>query len=138
MSKITVIDAMMGAGKTTWAIDFINNCSDNVWYVAPYLNEVDRIIKSCPDKKIVEPKRSKKTKSESLIDLLESGENIAATHELFKRLDSRSKAFIENNEYILIIDEVIEVVQLFNDIKYGDLQLLLDGGWISIVDGYIV
>ena len=43
-SMITVIDALMGAGKTSFAIQYINQHPDeNILYIALYLEEDKRI-----------------------------------------------------------------------------------------------
>lgn len=44
---------MPGMGKTESAINYINSCNNKTKfiYVTPYLNEINRIIKSCPNKK---------------------------------------------------------------------------------------
>ncbi len=45
ISKITVIDSIMGSGKTSWSIQHINNnVTDNFLYITPFLEEVKRII----------------------------------------------------------------------------------------------
>ena len=45
MSKITVVDNIMAAGKTSWSIEHINNTPENNYlYITPFLNEVQRII----------------------------------------------------------------------------------------------
>ena len=43
--NITVIDSIMGSGKTTWAIDYMNKApaDQKFIYITPFLNEVDRI-----------------------------------------------------------------------------------------------
>jgi len=47
MSKITVVDSIMGSGKTSWSIQYINrNVFDNFLYITPFLDEVNRIIKN--------------------------------------------------------------------------------------------
>ena len=47
--KFYVIDSVMGSGKTSSAINYINSMpsDDHFIYVAPYLSEVDRIYNSC-------------------------------------------------------------------------------------------
>lgn len=56
MSKITVIDNIMGDGKTTGAIQYINNAPDNenFLYITPFLNEISRII-DCADRDFRQP-----------------------------------------------------------------------------------
>ena len=46
MSKITVVDSICGAGKTSWAIQFMdNNFKDRYIYITPFLEEIRRIKK---------------------------------------------------------------------------------------------
>ena len=47
--KVKVVDEMMGMGKSSAAINYINSLDDDVkvMYVTPYLDEVERIKKSC-------------------------------------------------------------------------------------------
>ena len=51
--KINIIDAICGAGKTSAAINYINNSTEDqhFLYITPYLTEVERIISACPNKK---------------------------------------------------------------------------------------
>lgn len=47
---IKVIDAPMGSGKTSWAIDYINKPfrhNNNFMYVTPLLSETKRIKEKC-------------------------------------------------------------------------------------------
>ncbi len=44
---ITIIDSLMGSGKTSWAIEYINkHTDDNLLYITPYLDETERITKA--------------------------------------------------------------------------------------------
>ena len=57
--NIKVVDAIMGAGKTSFAIQMMNERKDVNWlYITPLLNECDRIVKACPKRKFVQPERS--------------------------------------------------------------------------------
>lgn len=55
--KINIIDAICGAGKTSAAINFMNNFPNDqrFLYITPYLTEVERIISACPNKKFKQP-----------------------------------------------------------------------------------
>ena len=141
MSNITIIDSPMGAGKTTWAIENIlkPNPLDNHIYITPFLTEIDRIISATKDhKRFRSPENKGEGKLASINNLLLNEDDIAATHELFKHLDSKSHEYIQRSHYTLILDEVLDVISPYN-LKTGDLQLLLDGHWISIDDdGFII
>ena len=88
--KVTVIDSIMGSGKTTSAINMINNSSDDIRfiYITPYLDEVSRIIQSCPEKKFKQPRNNGGTKLEDIKNLINKGNNIVSTHALFKKFNN--------------------------------------------------
>lgn len=45
-TQVTVVDAIMGAGKTSWVIDYLNhNRDENFIYVTPFVDETERIKK---------------------------------------------------------------------------------------------
>ena len=45
--EVLIVDGIMGCGKTSAMINYINNAPDNVrfLYITPYLSEVERIKK---------------------------------------------------------------------------------------------
>ena len=133
MDKITVIDSMMGTGKTSWMIKYLqNNSHIKFIYVAQYIDEVQRIISCVPNS--FEPIYSnQKNKSEHFIQLIKSGASIVTTHELFKRLDLQTKSLIKHIGYILILDEVIDVVSQYK-ISGKDIEYLLKSNAIKIND----
>ena len=69
--RVNIVDSIMGSGKTSAAINYINNSdtSKRFMYVTPYLSEVHRIISSCPSKNFQEPKEYG-TKIRGIKDLL--------------------------------------------------------------------
>ena len=133
--KVNVVDAIMGVGKTTSAINFINKSSPDVkfLYITPYLAEVERIIKSCPFKGFKEPK-AHSTKINGIKILFKKGENIVSTHSLFSLFDEEIIDLAYNNNYVLIMDEVANVIEPF-DITKDDLATLLEK-YVHIQDGH--
>lgn len=129
----------MGSGKTSWCIDHINtHPEENFLYITPFLEEDERIIKSCfPVRDFRKPVNKGKGKLSSLNDLLMCQEDIVSTHELFKHIDEDTKTHIENGHYTLILDEVLEVISPLN-IKRDDLKVLRESECISIDEGGIV
>lgn len=123
--QVNIIDSIMGSGKTTAAINYINNSepSKRFMYVTPYLTEVQRIIESCPGKHFQEPKEYG-TKIRGIKDLLNKGKNIATTHTLFHLFDQEIIDLCYSQGYILIMDEVTDVVEPLH-IKPMDLEILL-------------
>lgn len=113
---IYVIDAMMGAGKTSAAINYMNSHKDRHYlYITPYLSETERIKKACPDLRFVLPSnQSKETgyrKSADMLNHIRKQKNIAMTHELYCRSDSDVVDAIAAGKYTVIIDEVIDVFE---------------------------
>ena len=46
--SITVIDSIMGSGKSTWAFNFINSNPEKKYlYVTPFIDECARAIHAC-------------------------------------------------------------------------------------------
>ncbi|MEC2403274.1 hypothetical protein ABES35_16540 [Bacillus subtilis] len=143
MERVKVIDSIMGSGKTSAAIDMINNSGtdENFIFITPYLDEVDRIKKSITSKQIYEPKVKKKGdktqyKFESFHELLSQNKNIVATHNLFKNANDETKELILSGNYTLILDEVMEVVEQLR-VKKHDLTTLFESKLIYVEDGFV-
>jgi hypothetical protein len=122
--SVKIIDSIMGSGKTEWAIGYMNAHPEKKFmYITPYNDELkDRIIPKCPSLKFRFAKEGRKV--HDFKQMLANGENIAATHECFKRADEEVEALLEANDYTLILDEVFDVVI---DLKYSkaDIQGIL-------------
>ena len=139
MSKITIVDTIMGGGKTSWAIDFINSGEDeNIVYVSPFLDQCDRIAKACADyREFRQPENKGNGKLSALNELFAGQADIAATHELFKHLDDDSRKYIQEGQYTLILDEVLEVIQNYKT-KKNDVDTLLESNCITIDDNGMI
>jgi hypothetical protein len=125
-TKINIIDSIMGSGKTSWAIQFLNDSAlyKKFIYITPFKSEVERVINSV-NRDFVQPEAAKRgTKLESLKQLITEGENIVSTHALFERMDNELIELIEMQGYTLILDEVMNVINQV-DISKDDIQLLL-------------
>lgn len=139
-APITVVDAIMGAGKTSWAIDYINRNSDeNVVYITPYITETERIKNAvCRDVKTPEVKDAN-GKLGNILMLLKNEDDIASTHKLFTMLTNEHKDAIRQGEYTLFIDETLEAVAPYEMAKRDDIQFLLDKKSITVEpDGSIL
>lgn len=137
-TKITVIDSLMGSGKSSWAIQHMNEDIEGSFiYITPFLSEVQRIKDSCSSKKFIEPKNFGKGKLESFNELLKKNRNISSTHALFKMADEDTKDLIKANDYTLILDEVMDVVTQI-PMKKDDLPSLLELKLITIHDNGVV
>ncbi len=132
---VNIVDAIMGVGKTTSAINYINKSNPDVkfLYITPYLSEVERIIKNCPLKNFKEPK-SYGTKLNGIKLLFKKGENIVSTHSLFSLFDEEIIDLAYNNNYVLIMDEVANVIEPF-EITKDDLKTILDK-YVHIENGH--
>ena len=122
--QVKVVDDMMGSGKSSFAIQYMKESPNKRFiYVTPYLDEVQRVKEECG---FFEPKH-KYSKVISFNSLLEEGVSICTTHALFKMLDKESLQLIKDGEYVLILDEVLDVVSQ-DSIKMGDIHNLLELG----------
>ncbi len=141
MKPIQVIDAPCGKGKTSWAIQHMNEQQTDrkFIFITPFLEEVDRIKQECKERHFVEPQKiNGRTKSKDLKLLLSRGENIVSTHALFSRIDDETIQLLEMGGYTLILDEVMEVVKQ-ESIKKPDIEMLVGQGLIQILeDGTVI
>lgn len=136
---IKVCDAIMGAGKSSAAIAYLNEHSNNKFiYITPYLEEANRIKKGCPKLNFIEPSNKLAQynfkKSEHTMALIKEGRNITTTHQAFKRYTQSTLNDIREQEYTLIIDENINVLEEF-DFHQDDLRIAIDMGYITDNDG---
>lgn len=113
----------MGSGKTTAAINYMNENEGRYIYITPFLSEGERVKQACPSLSFKEPDDSDGTKLNSLKKLMEAGENIVSTHSLFTHFDNDVIALLKSNEYILIADEVMEVINVLN-VDSDDINML--------------
>lgn len=132
---VNVVDAICGVGKSSSLINRINedNSANKYLYITPFLSEVERIKTCCPDKNFKEPKRTKKkNKLEDIKLLFEAKENIVSTHSLFKKITPEIVELIKKEHYILVMDEVADVVDVM-DITTDDMKTILNN-YVKIND----
>lgn len=129
----------MGSGKTSWSIQHINRSTfDNFLYITPFLDEVERIIRNT-ERHFKQPTYKGNTKLDNLNELLACQSDIASTHALFKKLDKDSRESIKIGKYTLILDEVLNVIEPYDDIRNDDMKLLKDSGCVTVdEDGFVV
>jgi hypothetical protein len=141
MTNVTVIDAIMGAGKTSYIIEYMNrthiegmfHAPDRRFiYVTPLLDEVERVKESCPDLRFKDPKPIHGRKYYGLQTLIAGRENIATTHELFKLLTQETRDALLAANYTLVIDEVLTCCDLFDGLTKYDQDDLFDTGKVFI------
>lgn len=139
-TKIQVVDAICGAGKTTWVFDYIKQHPERKWiFVSPYLDEagdgenVGRIQKELPEFKFVSPS-STPSKTKDFHRLAQKGRNIAITHKLFTGFSAEIAVLLEEQKYHLIIDETIDLVSFYEDISHEDVKFLILAGMVKCSD----
>ena len=128
----------MGSGKTSYAIQNMKEDKKNNYiYITPFLTEVQRIKDDCKDRKFYEPLNKGIGKLDSLHKLLLENKNIASTHALFRMSNDITKELIKSNNYILILDEVMDVIEEV-PLKKDDLRVLTDTKLITIKEDGLV
>lgn len=122
MRRIKVIDARMGRGKSSAAIQFMNARKGGqcFLYITPYLSEVERVCNSCG---FDEPDCDFASKSNQLKRLMKQKANIASTHTLFLIMDAEALELARENGYSIIIDESLPVITSVK-LSSGDKELL--------------
>lgn len=140
---INIVDDVCGSGKTSWAIQMLNesemagfgDCTKTVKkyiYVTPYLREVERVIKATKADFFQPSFNDGTSKIENFKMLVALGKNIVTTHEIFKRIDSETLDDIAQEGYVLVMDEVAEVMEQLQNVVLEDMELLLEIGAIEI------
>lgn len=147
-SKIVVIDAICGKGKTQYALERIVRTNEKFIYVTPYLAEIIRVKDWCKEHniKVQEPKyltpdhknlhklrkeREVITKSEHFKQLVMQGRNIVTTHSLLDKVSLDMLELLREQDYTLYLDEVHEVIKPYSFSK-NDLQILLETHCIEV------
>jgi hypothetical protein len=126
LGKINIVDSRMGEGKSSWAIQKMKEDTEHKFiYITPYLDEIQRVINAVDNKKFYEPKNFGEGKLESLHNLIVNNKNIASTHALFQRSNTNTLTLLQSNDYVLILDEVIQVID-FYDMSKNDFNMLLN------------
>lgn len=141
--KIKVIDSIMGSGKSSKIKQMINSeyqkgySSNKYIFVTPFLKQIEDkekntgIINECPNAKFKQPKNIGEGKLESLHSLIINNENIAMTHALFTYATQQTYDLLRINEYIIIIDEVIQLVDT-TTLSLKDYEMLIDTNTITV------
>ena len=136
--QVKIVDAIMGAGKTSAMIHHINNLpiGTRILYITPYLTEVGRVIKRCLFKAFKQPDKQRGSKISGIKELFKQGVNIASTHSLFREFDEEIIGLAFKQNYILVMDEVTDVVETLA-ISKDDLDTIRRE-YTEVVDGHIL
>lgn len=119
---VKVCDAIMGSGKTSAVISYINAHPEKRFlYITPLLDEASRINTSCPDAHFVEPSSTNPkysfSKSKHTTALIETGRNITSTHQAALYYTKETLRLLKKMNYTIIIDEEITVFEQDNSIS---------------------
>lgn len=145
IKEVEIIDSITGSGKTTAICKWMDdNPQYKYIYISPLLSEVEnggRIHKQCLKTKFVSPTMDEHdTKSDHLLDLIKVGCNISCTHSLYLKMTEEHFKAIEQQQYVLIIDEELGMIDGFNEYSKSDLESLISLGCIDYQesDGMLV
>jgi len=139
---INVVDSIMGSGKTSWAIQYMNEASplEKFIYITPYLDEVQRIKDSTAEsREFFEPNNRNKegSKMYSLKELIADGKDIVSTHSLFQTADDELMELLTDSGYTLILDEVMDVIEKAK-VTERDIRDLKALGHIEIENNRVI
>lgn len=132
-TKVNVVDSIMGSGKTSWAIQYMNNADSdrNFIYITPFLDEVKRVKDSVTNRKFIAPVNKGKGKLDNLKKLIINENDIVSTHALFQNADAELIELLKISNYTLILDEAMNVVDQF-PLDKDDFKLLIHNQMVSI------
>ena len=94
-------------------------------YITPYLDEVERVCNTCD---FDQPDDDGSTKLKRLKKIMSDGENVAATHALFLKMDEELLQLADDKNYSLICDEELDVASQImiseKDMKQLQIELV--------------
>jgi len=140
MTKITVLDAPMGAGKSTAIINMLNKRDavsmlqlDKYIIATPYLDEVKRFKTGITARHFYEPQTTTAggVKRNHFRKLVEEGKDIATTHALIGLLDAETMELIKSQGYTIVIDEDMDAHKRIKSGK-NDIADAIKLGYISL------
>lgn len=131
---VNVADIPMGGGKTSAAIQYINQCdpSEKILFISPYTDEGLRIERECQSKNVAALVKKKGSKLNDLREKVFSGKNIASTHALFAKYTDDVLEAIQKQDYTLIIDEAYEVTETVTHEMRSQFYFMLNQGMVKI------
>lgn len=137
--QVEILDRAMGSGKTTRVFKWIsdNQHKEKFIYVSPLKTEVDnggRIHSDCKAKFFSPDTEEHNTKTDHLLELLQSGCNIACTHSLYLLMTQDHFFEIEKQGYIVIIDEELGVISDYGVYSESDVDSLIHLGCVEKQD----
>lgn len=143
---VNIVEALCGCGKSHAMIEKIRkDPSQNYMWVTPFLDEagdddsgnVGRVRTQAPELCFQTPSAKHKNKKlGDLARLLSQGENVSITHNLFLNITEEMLTYIKEHNYVIIIDEVIDKVDIHTKVldRVDDIKGLIDTGIIEVND----
>jgi hypothetical protein len=141
MKEINVFDSLPGTGKTQFIANYMKDRVHdyNFCYITPFLDEITRLIdknkKTGKDGILKglfnQPMHKGKGKLYNIKKMISNYENICSTHSLFSQVDEELIELLKHNKYILVLDEVMDVIEQL-PMKRDDIQVYLDNGWFVV------
>ena len=134
---VKIVDDIMGSGKSTWAINYINaNKHKRFLCIVPLLTECDR-FKENTEIEIVDPEKWG-TKWKNFRWLVENNKNIVTTHSLIQKMDIDMLELLKSKDYVLMIDECLDVLDTYK-ISKDDMKIIFNEKLVSLdEDGFLV
>lgn len=125
----------MGSGKSTWAINYINaNPKKKFLCIVPLLEECER-YREKTNVEIIEPQ---KAKWKHFTHLVENEKNIVTTHALIQKMDLDMLELLKNKEYVLMIDECLDVLSPYK-LKKDDIDIIFNEELVTLDEnGFLV
>lgn len=132
---VTIIDAIMGSGKTSAAIEYIrSHPTDRFLFITPYLAEAERIKNACPESKFIVPSNNileyEFKKQNHFAHLLREGRNVALTHVLYEMSDDSILLAISEMQYTVIVDEVSDIFMEAYQYNDEDVDIFASSDYI--------
>lgn len=129
-----VVDAMMGLGKTSASITYVNRTrpDERFFFLTPYVKEGERIRDACPEKQFVVLEKRRGSKLNDLRHHVNQGRNIASTHALLEHYTQDILEQIIKHRYTLILDEAYDVTQPVSETSKKNFQLMLEMGAVKV------
>lgn len=140
-NRITIVDSIMGSGKSYRIIKKLQTAYSDVFpdivprgedtgdrfiVITPYKAEAERFQRDAPQAGIQVPADDDGPKVASLKHYIENNQNIACTHELFKRCPDHVQKLIADRKYHLIIDEALSSFDLFDELDPDDVKIVFN------------
>ena len=127
---ITIVDDIMGSGKSTWAINYINDNPDRKFLcIVPLLSECER-FKDGTDIDIVDPEKWG-SKWKHFRWLVENEKNIVTTHSLIQKMDLDMLELLGAHAEGLALCELAQALRLPRSTAFNLAQTLTRLGYAT-------